>query len=87
MLGGAGAAEAPVSVTVKVDPPMVKVPVRLLVDVFAAALKPTVPFPVPLAPEVVVSQLALLVAVQLHDGFAVTVTDLVSPPARIDALV
>ena len=79
LLGGAGAPEAPVSVTVKVAPPMVSVPVRLLVDVFAAALKLTVPFPVPLAPEVMVSQVAPVSATQEHPDPAVTPTLPVPP--------
>ena len=50
----------------KVWPATVSVPVRGVVTVFAATLKPTVPFPVPLLPLVIVIQLALLVAVQVQ---------------------
>jgi hypothetical protein len=81
LLGGAGAVEAPVSVTVKVAPPIVKVPVRLLVDVFAAALKFTVPLPVPLAPAVMVSQVAPVTVIQLHPVPAATLTLPVPPDA------
>jgi hypothetical protein len=38
--------------------------------------KPTVPFPLPLAPDVIVSQLALLVAVQLQPAAVVTLAPL-----------
>ena len=81
MLGGAGPAAAPVSVTLKAAPPIVKVPVRLPVDAFAAALKLTVPFPVPVAPEVMVSQVAPVCAVQLHPVPPVTATLPVPPDA------
>ena len=59
-------------VTVNVLPPIVIVPVRATVVVFAAALQPTLPLPVPEAPVVTVSHASLLVAVQLHE-LAVTV--------------
>ncbi len=42
------------------------------------------PFPVPLAPDVIVSQLALLLAPHAHPAGAVTVTDPV-PPAVVTA--
>jgi hypothetical protein len=41
-------------VTVKVWPAMITVPVREVPAVLAATLRPTVPLPVPLAPEVTV---------------------------------
>jgi len=63
---------APAWVTVKVCPAMVNVPVRGDVDVFAAMENATVPLPDPLAPDVIVSQEALLVAVQLHPDVVVT---------------
>ena len=63
---------APLCVTVTVLPATVSVPTRWAVDVFAVALKVTVPFPLPLAPPVTLSQAALLVAVQAHPGPAVT---------------
>jgi hypothetical protein len=59
-------------VTVNVCPAMVSVPLRELVDVLTAMLKPTVPLPEPLAPPVTVIQLTLLVAVQLQPDPAVT---------------
>ncbi len=62
----------PLCVTVTVCPATVSVPTRWAVDVFAVALKVTVPFPLPLAPPVTLSQAALLVAVQAHPGPAVT---------------
>ena len=59
---------------------MVSVPVRLD-ELFAATLNVTVPFPVPLAPEAIVSQIALLVAVQAHPPAADTATGVPAPPA------
>jgi hypothetical protein len=43
--------------------------------VFAAQLNAMVPFPLPEAPDVTVSQGALLLAVQLHPVAVVTLTD------------
>jgi hypothetical protein len=54
----------PSCVTVKVWPAMVTVPVRCAVLVFAATITPTVPLPVPVAPEPIVNQAALLVVLQ-----------------------
>jgi hypothetical protein len=68
-----------VSVTVKVWPPMVSVPVLGAADVRADALKETVPFPVPLEPALIVIQSALLVAVHAQVGGAVTLTDRLPP--------
>ena len=59
---------------------MVSVPVRG-VDVFVATLNRTVPFPVPLVPDVIVSQAALLVDVHAHPVPAVTATGVPAPPA------
>ena len=57
---------------------------RGVVTVFAATLKPTVPFPVPLLPLVIVIQLALLVAVQVQLLDVVTaVVDEVPPAAAL----
>ena len=67
-------------VTVKVCPPIVIVPVRVVVRALAATLSDTVPLPVPVAPAVTVIQLALLVAVRAHPVVPVTVTD-TGPPA------
>jgi hypothetical protein len=66
-------------VTVNVLPAIVMVPVRDDVDVLAATLKATVPLPVPLAPLVIASQAALLVAVQPQVLPAVTAVEKVSP--------
>ena len=62
----------PLCVTVTVWPATVSVPTRCAVDVFAVALKVTVPLPLPLAPPLTLSQAALLVAVQAHPAPAVT---------------
>ena len=65
---------APACVTVKVLPPTVKVPVREVVTLLALTLYPTLPLPLPLAPDVTVIQEALLVAVHEHPVPAVTFT-------------
>ena len=80
------AQDAPACVTVNVWPATVNVPVRALLLVFAAALNPTDPLLVPLMPFMIVSQAALLLAVQLHPVPVVTVTDPVPPDAPIDWL-
>jgi hypothetical protein len=72
---------APACVTVKVLPAIVMAPDRLVVAVFAAALKPTVPLPVPVAPAVMVSHDAFDTAVQPHVDPAVTLILPVPPPA------
>jgi hypothetical protein len=73
------------SVTVKVLPPIVNVPLRGDVVVFAAAENPTVPLPDPDAPDVTVSQLVLLeLAVHAHPAGAVTPTLPVPPDAGSD---
>jgi hypothetical protein len=73
------------SVTVNVVPAIVIVPLWALVPVLAAALKATVPLPVPLAPEVTVSQdVLLLTAVHAHAAPAVTATLPVPPAAPSD---
>ena len=64
--------EMPLWVTVTVWPATVSVPMRCDVDVLAVALKVTVPLPVPLAPPLIVSHAALLVAVHAHPAPAVT---------------
>jgi len=58
------------------------VPVRGDADVFAAMLKATVPFPLPLAPEVIDNHEALLVAVQLQPAVVVTPT-MLDPAAAV----
>lgn len=62
------------SVMVKERPAIVIVAVRESVPVFAAALYPTVPDPVPLAPLVMVTHVDPLEAVQLQFDVVVTVT-------------
>ena len=74
-------------VTVNVVPAIVSVPVRFVVTVFAATLKPTLPLPLPFAPLVTVIQLALLAADQAQPGPAETVLDPVPPLAVNDPLV
>ena len=62
---------------------MVMVPVRWLVSVLADTEYFTVPFPLPLLPDVIVIQLVLLlVAVQLHPLDVVTLT-LPLPPLEV----
>src|SRR6185503_2274207 len=69
---------------------MVSVPVRALVAAFAAIEIVTVPFPVPLAPAVIVIHAALLVAVQAHvpaDAVNVTLPLVAAAPtAALDAV-
>ena len=65
--------------SVKVWPAIVSVPVRALPE-FDATLKVTVPLPVPLLPDVIVSQPALLAAVHGHPDAADTATELPAPP-------
>ena len=69
----------PAWVTVKVEPAIVSVPLRLVLPEFAPAVKVTVPEPVPLAPELTAIHPALLVAVHTHPVPAVTVL-LPEPP-------
>ena len=49
---------------------------------FAVIEKLTVPLPVPLAPDVMVKNASVLLAVQLHPAGALTVTLPVPPPAE-----
>ena len=63
---------APSCVTVTVWPATVSVPTRCAVDVFAVALKVTVPLPLPLAPPLIVSQAALLAEDHVQPLAAVT---------------
>jgi hypothetical protein len=58
---------------VSVGSAIVSVPVRTPPG-FAATSNATVPLPLPLAPDVIVSQEALLVAVQVHPLIVVTST-------------
>jgi hypothetical protein len=74
-------------VTVNVVPATVNVPVRFVVTMFGATLKATPPLPVPVAPLVIVIQLALLTADQSQADPAVTALLPVPPLAGNDALV
>jgi hypothetical protein len=75
-------------VTESVRPPTAIVPVRWLVFGLDEALKDTVPLPLPLAPLVTVSQLALLLTpVQAQPAPAVTVVEPVPPAAATDWVV
>lgn len=76
----------PLCVTVKVEPAMVRVPVRLVVPVFAATLKPAVPGPTTEAPEVTVIHEALLTEVHAHPEATVTVLLLEPAVAAADQL-
>jgi len=68
--------------TVNVCPPIVRVPVRAA-PVLGATLNVTMPFPVPEAPFVIVSQEAFALAVQVHvPDEAVAVTE-PEPPASL----
>jgi hypothetical protein len=71
---------APACVTVNVAPAIESVPLRLVVEVFAATENPAVPVPDPDAPLVTVIHAALLVALQAQPEPAVTVV-LPEPPA------
>ena len=59
---------------------MVNVPVRAT-PVLAATVKVTLPPPLPLALDVIVSHVALLVAAQVHPLFVDTATAVPAPPA------
>jgi hypothetical protein len=71
--------------TVKVCPPRVMTPCRVCVCALAAAEKNTVPFPLPLAPAVIVNHDAPLDADHAQPAGAVTAVDPVPPPVGIDA--
>lgn len=66
-------------VTVNVDPAIVSVPERAP-PVLAATVYVTLPLPVPLAPPVIVIQLAPVVAVHVQPDCVVTVTGPPVPP-------
>jgi hypothetical protein len=65
---------------------MVNVPDLGAAEGAADALKETAPFPVPLEPELIVIQSALLTAVHAQLGEVVTFTDKL-PPAMLNAAV
>jgi hypothetical protein len=69
------------SVTRKLFPAIVSVAVLATAVVLAAAVNPTLPELVPLAPLEIVTHDALLVAVQLHPAVVVTVTVPLPPAA------
>ena len=73
--------------TVNVAPAIVSVPVRLDATVFAATVNPTVPFPEPVAPLVIVIHATLLTAVHEHPVATVTALLPVPPDAASDWLV
>lgn len=75
---------ADASLTTKMRPPMVRKPLRENVEVFAAAVKPTLPLPEPLAPDVTANQLVPLVAVHAQPAGAVTPTVPAPPVPAID---
>jgi hypothetical protein len=60
---------------------MVSVAVRWVAPVLADAANATLPAPLPLAPELTVSHVALLVAVHVHPVRPVTATDPVAAAA------
>jgi hypothetical protein len=76
-----GAHAAPASLTVKVLPPIVSVPLRGVVDGFGSTVNEAVPFPEPFAPAVTVIQPVLLTVVHVHPVTAETVADPDPPPA------
>jgi hypothetical protein len=78
-VGGGCVPVAPRCVIITVDPAIVIVPVRSLVAVFAATVNCTVPFPVPLAPWVMVMNVEPLAAVHEHVDAVVTATVPVPP--------
>lgn len=71
---------APACVTVKVLPPIVRVPVREVVTVFDAMSNVTEPAPLPLAPDATVIHVAVSAAVHAHPVAADTVTVFVLAP-------
>ncbi len=73
--------------TVNVEPATVSVAERVDGDVFAATVNATAPFPLPFAPDVIVIQLALLVAAHAQPEPAVTAMDPEPPLAPTDWLV
>ena len=74
------------SVTTNVRPAIVSVADRADVVVLTAAVNPTLPEPVPLAPVKIVTHDAPLVAVQLQPAPAVTITVPLPPVADSDWL-
>ena len=79
--------QAPACVTVTAVPATVNVPVRDEVDVFAAAAKVVLPEPLPVAPLLIESQAALLVADQVQPVVVVTAEVCEPPDAPMLAVV
>jgi hypothetical protein len=79
--------DAAASVTVKLLPAIVSVALLVAVVVFNAAVNLTLPEPLPVAPLVIVTHEAPLVAVQLHPAVVVTVTVPLPPDPASDWLV
>src|SRR6476620_4505186 len=86
VMGTKSEAVCAVSVTVKVWPATVSVPDLGAPDVSGDTLTETVPFPVPLEPALIAIQSALLTAVQMQVGGAVTFTDRLPPEPLSAAL-
>ena len=88
LVGEIATAQAtPAWLTVRLCPPIVSVPLRCVVLALAAALKPTDPPPLPLAPLVTVSHdVLLLTPVHAQPVGAVTAVDPVPPAAATDWL-
>jgi len=87
LVGAGGAATGLSWVTVMVRPATVSVPVRDAVDVFADTVYVTVPFPLPLLPLVILTQLRLSVALHAQPLVVVTATLAELPPAAIAGVV
>jgi len=66
---------------VKVCPPKVMVPVKLLLPLLAGALNETVPLPVPEVGGVIVRKDAVVAAIQAHDEADAVNVKLPVPPA------
>jgi hypothetical protein len=75
------------SVTTNALPAIVSVAERAVDDPLAAPVNPTLPEPVPVAPLVIVTHDAPLVAVQVHPADVVTITVPLPPLAENDWLV
>ena len=71
--------------TVKVWPP-IRMESERAAPRLGSTTKPTVPFPVPLAPEAIVIQAALVVAVHAQLAVVMTSTEPVAPMAVTDVL-
>ena len=79
--------DAAASLTTKLSPAIVSVADRNCVVVLDAAVNPTLPEPLPVAPLVIVTHDAPLDALQLHPAIVVTVTVPLPPLAASELLV